>query len=456
MMRLVVFLILVLAASGAHAQCYKDVGQKSAKSFGPAKQLAAFKAQIKKKKCPVYGLRWSVGKGDGKTEKSFLVFNTKTGELIKGRSVPKGEERTLEAESWTRVTKASLERDQPGDGISQRHHMKLDSGASMVLSDTTARFMKQSQMAGFLTGDYLTAGISSDPDIEVEVVEPESGGTVAALAPADAASGPASDDDSPAPASSDNAPAPASGDSATSQATPTAPDAAHQACLKKVVTGGDVPSPEAKADAAACDEELQIIEGQQAMLSAKQSRFNDLMDAHVTGQLSNCAAKVTKLGGKITDTITASGEACQAELKKQLGKANEQQVHAMLEAEPNHDRRLALIWLIEKKAVRDSQLEREERRHQRDLGYLENCVKEIIDLGSKPSEKAMGDWNTCQREKYAARADARQRTNELEKKIVNTSDINTRRQLAQQIPLPDMKKYWLSEIDREQRQASKQ
>ena len=447
MMRLVAFLILVLAASGAHAQCYKDVGQKSARSFGPAKQLAAFKAQIKKKKCSVYGLRWSVDKGAGKTEKAFLVFNTKTGELIKGRSVPKGEKRTLEAESWTRVTKASIERDQPGDGISQRHHMKLDSGASMVLSDTTARFMKQSQMAGFLTGDYLTAGISSDPDIEVEVIEPESGGTVAALAPADAA---------PGPAGGDNAPAPASGDSPTAQATPTAPDAAHQACLKKVVAGGDEPSPEAKADAAACDEELQIIEGQQAMLSAKQSRFNDLMDAHVTGQLSDCVAKVTKLGGKVTDAIKATGEACQAELKTQLGKASEQQVHAMLEAEPYHDRRLALIWLIEQKAVRDTQLEREERRHQRDLGYLENCVKEIIDLGGKPSEKAIGDWNTCQREKYAARANARQRTNELEKKIVNTSNIDARRQLAQQIPLPDMKKYWLSEIEREQRQVAKQ
>jgi len=448
MMRLVAFLILVLAASGAHAQCYKDVGQKSAKSFGPAKQLAAFKAQIKKKKCPVYGLRWSVDKGDGKTEKAFLVFNTKTGELIKARSVPKGEKRTLEAESWTRVTKASLERDRPGDGISQRHHMKLGTGASMVLSDTTARFMKQSQLAGFLTGEYLTAGISSDPDIEVEVVEPESGSTVAVLAPADAAPGPASDESAPPPASGDS--------QATAQATPTAPDAAHQACLEKVAAGGDQPSPEAKADAAACDEELQIIEGRQAMLTAKESRFNDLLDAHVTGQLSDCAAKVTRLGGKVTDAIKASGEACQAELKKQLAKASEQQVHAMLEAEPYHDRRLALIWLIENKAVRDTELEREERRHQRDLGYLENCVKEIIDLGGKPSEKAMGDWNTCQREKYAARADARQRTNELEKKIVNTSDINTRRQLAQQIPLPDMKKYWLSEIEREQRQASKQ
>ena len=176
----------------------------------------------------------------------------------------------------------------------------------------------------------------------------------------------------------------------------------------------------------------------------------------MTSQLNDCVAKVTKLGGKADDKVKASGEACQAELKRQLAKANEQQVHAMLVAVRYHDRRLELIWLIEKKSVRDTQLEREERRHQRDLGYLENCVKEIIDLGGKPSEKAIGEWNTCQREKYAARAEARTRTNELEKKIVNTRDINARRQLAQKIPLPDMKKYWLSEIDREQRQASKQ
>ena len=453
MMRLAAFLIFVLAASGAHAQCYKDVGQKSAKGFGTAKQLSALKAQVKKKKCSVYGLRWSLNAGGGKTEKSVLIFNTKTGELIKARSIPKGDKRTLQAESWTRVTKASLERDQPGDGISQRHHMKLDSGASMVLSGSTARFMKQSQLSGFLTGDYLTAGISSDPDVEVEVVEPENSGAVAALAPADAKPAPASVDAMPDPAPVDASPA-APVDSVA--AAPTPPDAAHKACLKSVAGSGEQPSPEAKTSSAACDEELQIIEGRQALLSAKQSRFSDLQDAHVTGPLSDCVAKVTKLGGKVNDAVKASGEACQTALKRQLAKASEQQVHTMLEAEPYHAQRLALIWLIESKPVRDSQLEREERRHQRDLGYLENCVKEIIDLGGKPSEKAIGEWNTCQREKYAAREEARTRTNELEKRIVNTSDINTRRQLAQQIPLSDMKKYWLSEIEREQRQASKQ
>ena len=444
MMRLAAFLIFVLAASGAHAQCYKDVGKKSAKGFSAAKQLSALKAQVKKKKCSVYGLRWSINAGGGKTEKSILVFNTKTGELIKARSIPKGGKRTLQAESWTRVTKASLERDQPSDGISQRHHMKLDSGASMVLSGSTAKFMKQSRLSGFLTGDYLTAGISSDPDIEVEVVEPESSGAATALAPADA---------QPAPASVNAAPAAAARDSVA--AAPSAPDGAHSACLKNVAAAGEQPSPEAKASSAACDEELQIIEGRQALLSAKQSRFSDLQDAHVTGPLSDCVAKVAKLGGKLDDKVKASGEACQAKLKRQLTKASGQQVHAMLEAERYHDRRLALIWLIENKSVRNTQLEREERRHQRDLGYLENCVKEIIDLGGKPSEKAIGEWNTCQREKYAAREQARTRTNELEKRIVSTRDINTRRQLAQQIPLPDMKKYWLSEIEREQRQASK-
>jgi hypothetical protein len=441
MMRLAAFLIFVLAASGAHAQCYKDVGQKSARGFGTAKQLSALKAQVKKKNCSVYGLRWNVNAGGGKTEKSILIFNTKTGELIKARSIPKGGKRTLQAESWTRVTKASLERDRPSDGISQRHHMKLDSGASMVLSGSTAQFMKQSRLSGFLTGDYLTAGISSDPDIEVEVVEPGNSGAVAAVAPADA---------QPAPASVNAAPAPAAHDSVAA-----APDAAHGACLKSVAAAGEQPSPEAKASSAACDEELQIIEGRQALLSAKQSRFIDLQDAHVTGRLSDCLAKVAKLGGKVSDAVKASGEACQAELKRQLAKASEQQVHAMLEAERYHDRRMELIWLIDNKSVRDTQLEREERRHQRDLGYLENCVKEIIDLGGKPSEKAIGAWNTCQREKYAARTQARTRTNELEKRIVSTSDINARRRLAQQIPLPEMKKYWLSEIEREQRQASK-
>jgi len=263
MIRLAAFLILVFATSGVHAQCFKDAGRKNANSFGPASQLTTLKAQVKNKNCSVYGLSWSVAARGGKTEKGILIFNTETGELIKARSIPKGDKRALEAESWTSVTKASLERDQPADGISQRHYMKLDTGASMVLSDETAQFMKQRKLSGFLTGAYLTAGISSDPDVEVEIVEPGDSGTVAALAPAKTESAPAREE--------------------SAAAAPAAPDEAHQACLQKVAASGETPSPEAKASAAACDEELQIIEGRRAALSAKQSRFDDLLTAHVTG-----------------------------------------------------------------------------------------------------------------------------------------------------------------------------
>jgi len=439
MMRLVAFLIFLVAASGAHAQCYKDVGQKKARSFGSGQQLLALKAQIKKKNCKIYGLRWSVASGGDKVEKSLLIFNTQTGELIKARSIPKGDKRRLEAESWTRVTKTSLANDQPGDGFSQRHHMKLEKGASIVPSGTTTQFMKQRQLAGFLNGGYLTAGISSDPDVEVEVVEPETSGTVAALAPVDSTA-------TPAP------------DSAAGVAPQAAAAAAAElkACLKNITDRGEKPSAEAKASSASCDEELQIIEGRQALLNAKQARFNDLVDAHVTGKLSDCLAKLERIGGKVTDKLKESGEACEKALKSQMAKASDKQIHAMLEAERFHDRRMELIWLIEKKSARDEQLQREERRHQRDVAYLENCVKEIIDLGGKPSDKAIVDWNICQREKYEARAQARIRTNELEQQIVKTRDINAKRQLAQQIPLPDMKKYWLSEIERQQRQASTQ
>ena len=422
--------MLVLATTGAQAQCFKDMGRKEAKSFGAAGQLSALQKRLGNSRCKVVGVRWTARRKNGKTDKGMLLYNSKTGELVRAVYVSN----KLTAESWAGVTTAALRSDTPGNGINQKHHVKIKSGTSMVMSDSSARFLRKNGMGNFLRGSMLTAGRRAPTEEEQEETD---------VATADGAerSGdtPSSDVETVAalPAGTQN-------DGGKD-------DIRHQACLKKVGVLEGSPSTEAKTDPAACEDELQMAEARAKLRNAKQARFSDLLEMHLTGQLGGCLSKIGKLGKPASEAARESSEACERELKRRLAKASDEKIYAVLQTEQDHARRMELIWKIPNAAARERQIEREERRHQRELGYVENCVKEIIDLGAKPSDTAMSDWTTCQREKFAARSEARKRTDEIERQIIGTRDARERRKLALEIPLKEMKQYWLNHIEREER-----
>jgi len=430
--------VLVLATTGASAQCFKDLGRQKAGSFGVGKQLSALKKRLGNSKCKVYGVRWRVVQKSGKIDKGMMVFNSKTGELIKAVYVAKNDKRRLRAESWAGVSKTSLRNDGANNGIDQKHHVKIKSGTSMVVSDSSARFMRRSNLSAFLRGSNVTAG-RSEPSGDDETEFAEGGAT---------------DQTGTAETGSNDvvtvAALPAGEASSESAST----GAKHKACLQGISKLDSTPSAEAKASLAACEEELQIVEGQQNLRKAKQARFTDLLAMHLTGRLSDCLTKLAKLGKEPSGDVKTSSEACEAALKSRLARASDEQLYAMLETERDHAERLALIWKIPNAAARERQLEREERRHQRELSYLEICVKEIIDLGAKPTDGAVADWSACQREKFAARSEARKRTDQIERQIIGTRDSRERRRLALEIPLKEMKQYWLNHIEREERLSS--
>ena len=420
--------MLVFATTSAQAQCFKDVGRKKASAFGKSGQLSTLQKQLGKSKCKVYGVRWTEVRKNGKTDKGMLVFNSRTGELVRAVYVSN----KLRAESWAGVSAASLRGDSASNGIDQKHYVKIKSGTSMVVSDSSARFIRKNGMGNFLRGSLMTAGrrAPAEEEAESDVAEGET--------PTDSAT--------------------ASGDVETVAALQgdaenksEKPGARHKACLAKVSALEGSPSPEAKASEASCEEELQIAEARVSIRKSKIERFNELLEIHLTGRLSGCLAKVNRLGKPASEKAKESSEACEKELKRRLAKASDEKIYAVLETEQDRDQRMELIWKIPNAAARERQIEREERRRERELGYVETCVKEIIDLGSKPSDAAMSDWSACRREKFTARSKARERTDEIERQIIGTRDARERRKLALEIPLKDMKQYWLNHIDREER-----
>jgi len=411
---------LVLATTGARADCFRDMGRQKAAAVGVSQQLAALQKQLGNAKCGVFGLRWTEAQKSGRLDKGMLIYNSRTGELIRAVYVAN----KLKAESWSGVTTAALRGDAANNGIDQKHHVPLENGTSMIVSDSSLQFMRKNGLTDFVRGKLLTAG-KGEPaeEDEAEVAQSEAEtDTVAAVPP----------------------------DAEAEAAKSTTPSARLTSCLERISQLDGSPSAEAKASETACEEELQMAEGRQNLRKAKEARFSDLLEMHLTGRLSSCLLKIGKLGQTASEDAKASGEACEVELGSRLAKSNDEQIYAMLETERDHDERMALIWKIPNAAVRDRQLEREERRHQRELNYVESCVKEIIDLGSKPSDGAMDDWSTCQREKYAARSEARKRTDEIERRIISTRDARERRKLALEIPLKEMKQYWLNHIEREE------
>lgn len=432
--------VLVLATTGASAQCFKDMGRKKAGTFGAGQQLKALQKRLTNSKCKTYGVRWSLARKNGNIDKGMIVFNSKTGELIKAVYVSKNNKRRLQAESWAGVSKTALRNDSAANGFDQKHNVKIKSGTSMVVSASSARFMRQNRLSSFLRGSNVTAGRSEPADEEETVVaeadtatetaqSAETGGDVETVAALSETAAPSEDENS---------------------------GIKHKACLQEIFDVEATPSTEAKASLAACEEELQIVEGQrqQNVRNAKQARFSELLVMHLTGRLSDCLTKLAKLGKAPSGEVKESSEKCETALKSRLGRASDEQLYAMLETERDHAERLALIWKIPNSAARERQLEREERRHQHELGYLESCVKEIIDLGAKPSDGAIADWSVCRREKFAARSEARKRTDALERQIIGTRDPRERRKLALEIPLKEMKQYWLNHIEREEKLSS--
>ncbi len=441
--------VLVLATTGASAQCFKDLGRKKAGTFGAGQQLKALQKRLTNSKCKTYGVRWSLARKNGNIDKGMIVFNSKTGELIKAVYVSKNNKRRLQAESWAGVSKTALRNDSAANGFDQKHNVKIKSGTSMVVSASSARFMRQNRLSSFLRGSNVTAG-RSEPAEEEETAVAEADTAVEATETAQ---------------STETAQtAEASGDvetvAALSETTAPSQDeisgSKHKACLQEILNVEATPLAEAKASISACEEELQIVEGQrqQGIRNAKQARFTELLTMHLTGRLSDCLTKLAKLGKAPGAEVKESSEKCEGALKSRLGKASDEQLYAMLETERDHAERLALIWKIPNAAARERQLEREERRHQRELSYLESCVKEIIDLGAKPSDGAMADWNACRSEKFAARSEARKRTDAIERQIIGTRDPRERRRLALEIPLKEMKQYWLNHIEREEKLSS--
>ena len=409
--------MLVLVTTNASAQCFKDMGLKKAGAFGIARQLAALQKQLKNPKCEVYGLRWREHKEGGTGDKGVLVFNPQTGELIREIYITKNRKQSLQAESWAGVSTRSLQSDFPNDGIDQKHYVRLDAGTTMVISKATAQFMRQSKLANFLKPGYVTVDAS-------EPAEEDADTTTVAVLP--------------------------SGEGAVD----TTVNSQHKVCLIGISEFGDKPSTEARASMAICEEELQVVRGRAELRKSKELRFKDLLEAHLNGKLSNCLSQIAKLGETPSEDSTATTEACQDELKRRLARASDEAVYAILEAERDHKERLDFIWKIPNQSVRERSLVREERRRQREVNYIESCVKEIIDLGAKPSDAAIADWRDCQREKYVARSKAHSVTDKIEKLIVSTRDTRERRKLALKIPLKEMKQYWLSHIEREERLMS--
>ena len=321
-----------LVTVSAQAQCFRDLGRKKASEVGVGPQLAILQAQMRKKKCKIYGLRYrAVGK-NGSVSPGMLVFNTGTGEVIRAKYT-KGR---LRPESWAGVTKTALLNDNSANGIDQKHYIKPSGGTSMVVANSTARFMRANKMGNFLRRGYMTVGAREpEPEPEEEqVAEAEASENADPSAAGDAE---ASSETTTAAASTESGAQP-SGDPQTVAALP-ADDgeseaqkrARHDACLKRLGTIDSAPSKEAKAAVSTCEEELQIAEGRQETRRAKESRFNDLVAMHVTGNLTGCLAKISKLGRAPSATAKESEEACDKELKARLARAGDEKIYAVLD-----------------------------------------------------------------------------------------------------------------------------